>query len=122
MNDLQRLLASDGVAPVDPGALDHEDLLEALAQLTGSSAIADAFCWLCQAIEIAYVQDALMVLLDQSKDALLLAELIDCLEQIENIPQLFSRKAWSRFRPVIASTSEHDASSGVAWSSCGGAV
>jgi len=107
MNDLHWLLTGEGMVSADPGSIDRTELLRALGDIPEGPGFIDAFCRLTKWIFLANVQDAVLQMIEQVEDALLLAQMVDCLEQIESIPQSFGRTAWRALSHGFESKNNH---------------
>ncbi len=107
MDDTFELLAMDGTPILDPGKTQENELLAAIDALPSETAGVDAFCWLSSRVTTTTVQHALLGILERANDATSLAEMVDCLDGLPEIPQALGRGAWEIFCSRFETRTEH---------------
>lgn len=107
MEDRFELLTTHGTPILDPGTVPENELHAAIEALPTEAARADAFRWLTGWVTVGAVQHALLRILEREDDATVLAEMVDCFDELPTIPQALGRGAWEIFRGRFELRSEH---------------
>jgi len=107
LNDGFILRASPGGRVLNLETAYEHELLGAVAVLGDDAARIDAFWGLLGWIGIEAVQATLVHLLAQEEDALTLAGMIDALEHLPRMPQIFCRAAWGALCLRFEAKAEH---------------